>query len=128
MPILTLLPILLHTECCSYFNTKIEDMSKMQTLSVSNNILLHVLIQISKIKNFYTNKIYEKLKLQIDLIRCCNVSTECNAGYYGSPSTTCTLCSGNMIKPSQGDAPSCDIECDPAWSQPNAERTACGKD
>ena len=51
---------------------------------------------------------------------------ECNAGYHGS-GRTCTLCSGNTIKPDQGDAPSCDTECDTESSEPNTERTQCSK-
>ena len=59
----------------------------------------------------------------------CNVFTECNAGYYGSGSTTCTLCPGNPIKSRRGDAPDCNAEtpCDGVSTESNAEHTACGK-
>ena len=55
--------------------------------------------------------------------------TECNAGYYGSANDTCTKCSGNEIKSSQGDARDCsaDPPCDGVSSEVNAEHTACGK-
>ena len=61
-------------------------------------------------------------------IRVC-VFTECNAGYYGSGNDTCTKCSGNEIKPSQGDAPDCNADppCDGVSNDPNAEHTACGR-
>ena len=55
--------------------------------------------------------------------------TECKAGYYGNGGDTCTLCPGNEIKPSQGDAPDCSADqlCDGVSSEANAEHTACGK-
>ena len=75
-------------------------------------------------------QIYQKFNLdyqnsvKIQIIKCCYVFTECAAGYYAS-GTNCSLCIGNTIKPSQGDASQCDTECDPG-SEPNDVHTACG--
>ena len=57
------------------------------------------------------------------------VFTECNAGYYGNATTTCTLCPGNTIKSVQGNASDCNGEtpCDGVSNEANAEHTACGK-
>ena len=54
-------------------------------------------------------------------------SAVCNAGYYGSGSKSCSLCSGNMTKQEVGDAEACDTECDPKTGVPNTDRTMCGK-
>ena len=62
--------------------------------------------------------------VKIQTIKCYNVYTECKAGYYGNEAN-CSVCLGNTIKQSQGDASECDTECDHG-SEPNDERTACG--
>ena len=50
----------------------------------------------------------------------------CNAGYFGTGSDSCTLCTGSMTKPEPGDAATCDQDCDPESSRPNTDRTTCG--
>ena len=69
---------------------------------------------------FFHFKLLSKNK---ELLIYCFV--ECNAGYYGN-GTSCTACTGVRIKSSQGDAPDCNTECDPAKSQPNPGHTECG--
>ena len=51
----------------------------------------------------------------------------CNAGYFGTASNSCTLCTGNTTKPEVGDAATCDQVCDPESSRPNTDRTECGE-
>ena len=51
----------------------------------------------------------------------------CKAGYYSSGSS-CTLCTGNEIKSTPGDAADCsaDTPCDGITSVPNDEHSTCG--
>ena len=51
----------------------------------------------------------------------------CNAGYFGTGSTSCTLCNGNMTKPEVGDSATCAQVWDPESSRPNDQRTQCGE-
>ena len=53
------------------------------------------------------------------------LNVECNAGYYGTVSSSCTLCPDNTIKAEQGDAAKCDVECVKS-TEPNDEHTECG--
>ena len=60
---------------------------------------------------------------------CKTCFTECNAGYYGNGSATCTLCPGNTIKSSPGYASDCntDAQCDGVSNEPNTGHTVCGR-
>ena len=51
----------------------------------------------------------------------------CNAGYYNS-SGSCSLCTGNTIKSTSGDATDCntDAACNGTDNIPNTGHTACG--
>ena len=51
----------------------------------------------------------------------------CKAGYYISGSS-CTMCTGNEIKSTPGDATDCSADplCDDATKVPNDDHTACG--
>ena len=49
----------------------------------------------------------------------------CNVGYF-MDGDSCTLCTGNTIKLSAGNATVCDT-CDGTTTVPNADRTACGE-
>ena len=71
--------------------------------------------------------IYSHVPFAINKHMC--VFIECNAGYYGNATTNCTLCPGNTIKSSQGDAADCNAEtpCDGVSNEVNAEHTACGR-
>ena len=51
----------------------------------------------------------------------------CNAGYFGTASTTCTLCTENTIKPEIGDSGTCDEICPEESSRPSEDRTECSK-
>ena len=57
----------------------------------------------------------------------CITFAVCNAGYFGTGSNGCNLCTGNMTKPEAGDAATCDQVCDPESSRPNDQRTTCGE-
>ena len=61
---------------------------------------------------------------QSNLFPC---SLVCNAGYFGTGSNGCNLCTGNMTKPEAGDATTCDQVCDPESSRPSTDRTECGE-
>ena len=54
-----------------------------------------------------------------------SVFVECDAGYFGTW-RNCTLCPGNTIKPSRGDAESCPVWCNGNTSVPNYSHTQCG--
>ena len=51
----------------------------------------------------------------------------CNAGYFGTGSDSCTLCTGSTTKPEVGDSATCDQVCDLNNSRPNEQRTMCGE-
>ena len=57
----------------------------------------------------------------------CTTFVVCNAGYFGTGSDSCMLCTGNMTKPEVGDAATCDQVCDPESSVPNDLRTMCSE-
>ena len=52
--------------------------------------------------------------------------TVCNAGYYKNGGT-CTMCPGNTIKATDGDATSCTVLCDGTSQVPNSAHTGCGE-
>ena len=50
----------------------------------------------------------------------------CNAGYYKNGSD-CVMCTGNTVKSTEGDGPSCPTVCDGMTKVPNSGHTVCGK-
>ena len=50
----------------------------------------------------------------------------CNAGYF-IDGDSCSICPGNTIKMSPGNATACDTTCDGVTTVPNGKHTTCGE-